>query len=93
MEKLTEAQIKDSLEESWEFKRIEKIKKTFEFADFAQAVEFVNKVAKSAEEANHHPKIVIDYNKVKIKLSTHDANGVTEKDIELAKKIERIKND
>ena len=63
------------------------IKKTFEFDNFLESIEFVNKIAPIAEEMNHHPDINISYNKVTVNLSTHDENGVTERDISLAGKI------
>jgi 4a-hydroxytetrahydrobiopterin dehydratase len=49
---------------------------------------FVNRVAEAAEAADHHPDIKISYNKVKMSLSTHSEGGVTEKDFELAGKID-----
>lgn len=66
--------------------------KTFTFDDFVDAVDFVNKIVPLAEELNHHPDIEIySYKNVKVKLTTHDeGNKVTEKDIELSKKIDKI---
>ena len=52
-------------------------------------MEFVNKVAELAEAAGHHPDIDIRYNRVRLGLTTHDAGGITEKDINLAQEIER----
>ncbi|MEP0860749.1 MAG: 4a-hydroxytetrahydrobiopterin dehydratase [Ignavibacterium sp.] len=65
------------------------ISKEFEFKDFIEAMAFVNSLALEAEKMDHHPDILIyGWNKVKINLSTHSAGGVTEKDFQLAKKIE-----
>jgi 4a-hydroxytetrahydrobiopterin dehydratase len=65
--------------------------KEFEFKDFMAAIIFINKVAKSAEKANHHPNMLIhSYNKVRITLSTHSANKVTEKDVRLSHIIDKI---
>ena len=61
-----------------------------EFADFAAAMAFVNQVASAAEAANHHPDIDIRYNKVKLALSSHDAGGLTERDVKLAHKINAL---
>jgi 4a-hydroxytetrahydrobiopterin dehydratase len=61
-----------------------------EFADFAAAMAFVNQVASAAEAANHHPDIDIRYNKVKLALSSHDAGGLTERDVRLAHKINAL---
>jgi 4a-hydroxytetrahydrobiopterin dehydratase len=64
----------------------------FRFEDFLSAMGFVNRVAAIAEESNHHPDIHIhDWNVVSLALSTHDAGGITEKDISLAKKIHSIR--
>ena len=65
------------------------IQKTFKFADHITAMGFVNRVAICAEVLDHHPDMRIVYSTVNIVLSTHDAGGVTEKDFELAKKIEQ----
>ena len=51
---------------------------------------FVNKVAEAAEEADHHPDILIEWNKVSFKLSTHTAGGLTEKDLSMAEKINSL---
>ena len=65
----------------------------FEFEDFVQAFGFMSKVALVAEKMNHHPEWNNVYNKVEIKLSTHDAgNVVTAADRELAAKIKEIYN-
>ena len=64
------------------------ITKQFTLKGFVSAMALVNRVAEAAEKANHHPDIVINYNRVTFTCSTHDAGGVTEKDIALAKQIE-----
>jgi len=56
----------------------------FAFADFVTAMQFVNRLAQAAESAGHHPDIDIRYNKVRIALVTHDAGGITQKDVDLA---------
>jgi 4a-hydroxytetrahydrobiopterin dehydratase len=64
---------------------------TFEFKDFAEAFAFMTRVALEAEKMNHHPTWANTYNKVEIRLSTHDAgNKVTDKDHKLSKKIDAI---
>lgn len=60
------------------------------FADFLEAIAFVNKLVEPAEAAGHHPDISISYNKVSIVLTTHDAGGLTQKDFDLAKIISLI---
>jgi 4a-hydroxytetrahydrobiopterin dehydratase len=62
--------------------------RTYTFRTFTQAMEFVNRVAGLAEEANHHPDIDIRYSKVTLTLSTHDAGGITSNDLALARAID-----
>ena len=63
----------------------------FEFSNFAAALAFVNRVAEVAEEANHHPDILIHgWNKVRLSLSTHDKGEITDNDHALAKKIDDL---
>lgn len=65
--------------------------KKFEFSDFNSSIDFVNKVAKIANELNHHPTININYNIVEIKTTTHDRGDIiTDKDFELAQQIENV---
>lgn len=66
------------------------IEKKFEFKNFNQALAFIVQVGLLAETKNHHPELFNVYNKVNIRLSTHDAKGVTDKDFELAKAIEKL---
>ena len=63
---------------------------TFTFKDFLSSVDFVNQIAKEAENMGHHPDIDIRYNRVRIALTTHDAGGLTEKDFQLATEIEKL---
>ena len=64
--------------------------KAYTLASFAAAIEMVRRVADAAEEADHHPDIDIRASKLQFTLSTHDAGGITQKDIELARTIERL---
>ncbi len=65
--------------------------KTFEFETFREAVGFMVRVAFEAEALNHHPDWSNVYNRVSVRLNTHDAGGkVTDKDVELAKRIQKI---
>ncbi len=66
------------------------ITKTFQFRNFLAGIDFVAAVAKVAEAANHHPDIDIRYTKIVFTLSTHDAGGITQKDLDLAREIERL---
>ena len=66
------------------------IQKTFKFQNFNQAFSFMTRVAMEAEKANQHPEWLNVYNQVEVTLTTHDADGVTEKDIKLAQFMNTI---
>ncbi len=66
------------------------IQRVFEFPDFKAAMQFVNKIADAAEQANHHPDIDIRYNKVTMALISHDSGGVTQRDVKMANRINQI---
>lgn len=61
------------------------IVRTFTAKSFLAGIAFVNQVADAAEKADHHPDILVQYNKVTLRLSTHDASGITAKDFALAR--------
>jgi 4a-hydroxytetrahydrobiopterin dehydratase len=61
-----------------------------QFANFIEAMQFVNSVAELAEGAGHHPDIDIRYNRVLLSLSTHDAGGLTTKDFDLAARADQL---
>lgn len=91
MKTLSPAAISKELESlnNWSFVE-NAIEKKFKFNDFNQALGFIVQVGLLAEKKNHHPELFNVYNKVTIRLSTHDANGVTGKDVALAKVIDEI---
>ena len=66
----------------------EVIRRTYEFANFIEAMSFVTKVAILAEKANHHPDIDIRWNRVALALTSHDAGALTDKDTDLAGAID-----
>ncbi len=92
---LRDDQIKSNLAiiDGWKLESANnQIAKEYQLKDFAEALDFVNKVGAFAEEMNHHPDIFMhSWNKVRITVSTHSEGGVTEKDFQLAEKIENIK--
>lgn len=91
MKTYTEKSIQKELSELKDWKFINNgIEKNFKFLDFSKALDFIVQVGLFAEKANHHPELFNIYNKVTIRLTTHDADGVTDKDIDLAKNIESI---
>ena len=84
-EKMTEAEIQSALDGLPDWNEVGgELQRTYQFADFAASMKFVNRVAEAAERAAHHPDILIRYNKVTLTLSTHDAGGITAKDFDLA---------
>ena len=74
----------------WSFKR-DALAKTFAFGSFREAMSFMVRASFEAEAMNHHPEWTNVYNRVAVRLNTHDAGGkVTEKDVTLAHKIQEI---
>jgi 4a-hydroxytetrahydrobiopterin dehydratase len=74
----------------WAFER-DALTKTFKFGSFREALSFMVRIGFEAEELNHHPEWTNVYNRVVIRLNTHDAGGkVTSKDIELATRMQKI---
>ena len=88
MEKLTDRTIEERLDkmEGWEY-RDGAIEATFTFKDFREAFATMAKIAFECEAQNHHPDWSNVYNKLRIRLNTHDAKGITEKDFKLAHSI------
>ena len=86
MMKLSSEQISEELKNlsGWSVKE-EKLHKDFEFGDFNEAFGFMTRAAMHIEKMNHHPEWFNVYNKLTVDLMTHDAGGITENDIELAK--------
>jgi 4a-hydroxytetrahydrobiopterin dehydratase len=91
MPPLVDAEITAALEAlaGWE-REGDEIVKTYEFATFADAISFVVRIGFLAEAADHHPDIDIRWRKVRIALTTHSANGLTNLDFDLATEIEAI---
>lgn len=88
---LTDAKISEELSQidGWTRKGDE-IMKSYKNKDFVDSLCFVTRVAILAEKANHHPDILIQWNKVTLTLSTHSEGGITVKDIALAKEINEL---
>lgn len=92
MTRLSSAEIEQRLKTAPEWTAVgDAISRTFQFKDFAEAMRFVNSAAKHAEQVQHHPDILVRWNRVTLTLSTHDAGGVTEKDFEFARFAEGLK--
>lgn len=91
MKALSQKEINEKLQEfeGWEHLD-EGLHTTFEFEDFKEAFSAMTRIAFEAEKLQHHPEWTNVYNTLEIFLSTHDADGVTEKDFELAKIIDEL---
>lgn len=64
--------------------------RSFKFADFSEAFGFLTRVAMHAEKVDHHPEFTSVWNRVDFRLTSHDAGGVTERDVKLAEAINRL---
>ena len=90
---LTEDKIKSALLQLNNWKLLDnRIEKKFVFTDFLESIQFINAVATIAETMQHHPEWSNVYNKVTVTLTTHDAGGITQKDITLAEKMDESEN-
>lgn len=68
----------------------DKLERDFKFADFNEAMEFVNEVARVAAAADHHPDIQVSYNKVHLTLSTHKIGGLSRNDFIVAARLDDV---
>ena len=66
------------------------LERTYRFKDFAEAFAFLTRVAEHAEAVDHHPEFTSVWNRVNFRLTSHDAGGVTERDIDLAQAISKL---
>jgi 4a-hydroxytetrahydrobiopterin dehydratase len=89
--KATESEIQKAIAElgSWTVES-GKLHREYQFRDFVQAFGFMAQVALLAERAAHHPEWFNVYNKVIVDLTTHEAQGITQKDLDLAREMEQI---
>lgn len=91
MKLLTEAEIQERLSNlsGWQLKE-KSVQKQYKFDSFDSAMKFVNQIADHAESVNHHPDILIEYDKVTLTLTTHFKGGLTHRDFDLAGKADQI---
>ncbi|MCB0856610.1 MAG: 4a-hydroxytetrahydrobiopterin dehydratase [Solirubrobacterales bacterium] len=87
---LDDKQIQDNLAEldGWKLEG-RMIVRVFEFEDFVGSINFVDSLVAPAEEMNHHPDLAISWNKVTVAVTNHAEGGLTEKDFELARRIQK----
>jgi 4a-hydroxytetrahydrobiopterin dehydratase len=90
-QKLTAKALKTALQElpAWSIQH-EKLHREYRFPDFAHAFGFMATAAIQIEKRNHHPEWLNVYNRVTVDLTTHDSNGITQKDIDLAHLLEQL---
>jgi 4a-hydroxytetrahydrobiopterin dehydratase len=94
---LTDAEIGDLLLQvpQWQVKEVEgmkRLERTFKFKDFAEALEFTNKVGAVAEEEDHHPRIVTEWGKVTLQWWTHVIGGLHKNDFIMAAKTDQLES-
>jgi len=90
-ELLSDSEIEDRLRDSDWRREGDEIVRDWKFGDFSEAMAFVNRVAEGAEEANHHPDILVHgWNKVRLSLTNHSAGGLTEPDFQMASKFDGL---
>ena len=93
IEKLAESVIIERLKDlqGWEYNADkQEIYKEFKFKGYYKTIAFVNSIAWYAQKLCHHPDLLVSFGKCKVHLTTHDANGISEKDFELAKILENL---
>lgn len=76
--------------DNWELEGSKKIRKSYQFKNFQQALDFTNQVGVVAEDLQHHPDIYLTWGKVEIEIFTHEEDKLTDADFELAEKIDQI---
>ena len=87
----SESEIQSKLGELEDWTRNgDNIERTFRFAAFMEGIEFVNRLARTAEESDHHPDIDIRYTRVKLALTTHSVGGLTALDFDMASQADRL---
>ena len=90
-ELLSDQEIESRLQDSDWKREGSEIVREWKFSDFAEAMTFVNRVAEAAEEANHHPDILLHgWNKVRLSLTNHSAGGLTPVDFEMAGRFDGL---
>lgn len=88
-EPLTPETIRNRLPEGWAYED-EQVIGTYDFDSYLAGVDFATAVAELADDAFHHPRIVIEFRTVTVAFTSHEAGGVTEQDLELAEQVEQL---
>jgi 4a-hydroxytetrahydrobiopterin dehydratase len=90
-DKLTDDAVSEGIEGTEWRRDGDAIVRDVEFKDFKQAMAYVNRVADAAEEVNHHPDILVHgWNNVRLILSTHSVGGLTQSDLDMARRLDEV---
>ncbi len=84
------APLLNEIDGAWRIERGHHLTREFKFPDFAQALEFVNRVGAEAEEQGHHPDVYLAWGKVRLDIWTHKIDGLTESDFIFAARCDRL---
>jgi 4a-hydroxytetrahydrobiopterin dehydratase len=87
---LSDEEIAESLPADWE-RDGDEIVRTYEFDEYLDGVAFASEVGELAEEEFHHPEIVIGYKEVEVRLTSHEAGGITDQDVEMAELFDDVR--
>lgn len=88
-DRLTDDEIQAQLPAAWD-RDGDEIVRTFEFESYLEGVGFASAAGGLAEEAFHHPEMTIGWREIEVRLTTHDAGGITQKDIDLAERFDEL---
>lgn len=88
-ELLSDDEIQERLPEEWD-RDGDEIVRTFEFDSYLEGVGFAAGMGGLAEEAFHHPSMTVDWCEVEVRLTTHDAGGITQRDVDLARRANEL---
>jgi 4a-hydroxytetrahydrobiopterin dehydratase len=90
-DKLTDDAVREGIEGTEWSRDGDAIRRDLELKDFEQAMAYVNRIAEAAEAANHHPDILVHgWNKVRLILSTHSVGGLTQADLDMARRLDDV---
>ena len=95
MAKLTDAEIAEAKGTTPEWEVIEeegmnRLRRVFEFGNFAEALAFTNRVGALAEEADHHPRLVTEWGRVEVTFWSHDSGGIVAEDFQMATRVDAL---
>ncbi len=87
---LSDDEIESQKPSDWE-RDGDEIVRTYEFDDYLEGVAFASEVGEVAEEEFHHPEIIIGYEEVEVRLTSHEEGGITDKDVEMAERFDELR--